>query len=199
MQNKISPRVPVYNIFITQEDIKDITDTNNENYIIWIQIFGANVTVSSGKQSLSNRLYITSDSVLPDLKIILCNEEERNEFEATHTGGTQILNTNIGTSIDVSFDVPSKYGNESSLYFILWLESTNQLLTSEAIPVSFRQIKIENSTTGSSIYYTTSGNDPLNTDNLYSAPFSVFIGTTVKAKAFKEGMRSSDVATLTVN
>lgn len=204
MQNEISPRVPVYNILITREDVQiaDV-DTSAEDYVIWINIYGADHSLSTGKQPVYNRLYITSDIILPDLEIILCNGEEYNIFvvEATYTGGTQILNTEgIEVPIDISFDVPSKYDNERYLYFILWSKSTNTLSTSAAIPyVLLRQIKIENSTAGSSIRYTTSGKDPLNMDNLYSAPFDVLRGTTVKAKAFKEGMRSSDVATLIVN
>lgn len=209
MQNKISPRVPKYNILVTLEDIQitDVADiianTTEENYIIWIDITGASPRIITGKQPISNQLYITSDAALPSLELILCNGEEYNKFvvEATFTGGTQILNTeNIETAADISFEVPSKYDNEHSLYFILWPKSSNILETSAAIPcVPSKRIKIENSTTGSSIYYTTDGNDPLNTANLYSTPFDVLKGTTVKAKAFKEGMRSSDVATLIVN
>lgn len=202
MQNKISPRVPIYSIFVTQEDIQ-IEDITEENYIIWIDITGASPRIITGNQVMSNKLYIVSSAALPSLELILCNGEEYNKFvvEATYTGGTQILNTeNIETAVDTSFEVPSKYKNESSLYFVLWMKSYNILTTSAAISyIPSRQIKIENSTTGSSIYYTTDGNDPLNTDNLYSTPFDVLKGATVKAKAFKEGMRSSDVATLIVN
>lgn len=202
MQNKISPRVPIYSIFVTQEDIQ-IEDITAENYIIWIDITGASPRIIAGNQVMSNKLYIVSSAALPSLELILCNGEEYNKFvvEATYTGGTQILNTeNIETAVDTSFEVPSKYKNESSLYFVLWMKSYNILTTSAAISyIPSRQIKIENSTTGSSIYYTTDGNDPLNTYNLYSTPFDVLKGATVKAKAFKEGMRSSDVATLIVN
>lgn len=44
------------------------------------------------------------------------------------------------------------------------------------------------------IRYTTNGNDPTESDTVYSIPFSVDAGTTVKAKAWKEGMNPSAVA-----
>lgn len=44
------------------------------------------------------------------------------------------------------------------------------------------------------IRYTTNGNDPTESDTVYSVPFSVNEGTTVKAKAWKEGMNPSAVA-----
>lgn len=44
------------------------------------------------------------------------------------------------------------------------------------------------------IRYTTNGNDPTESDTVYSIPFSVDADTTVKAKAWKEGMNPSAVA-----
>lgn len=44
------------------------------------------------------------------------------------------------------------------------------------------------------IRYTTNGNDPTESDTVYSIPFSVDAGTTVKVKAWKEGMNPSAVA-----
>ena len=44
------------------------------------------------------------------------------------------------------------------------------------------------------IRYTTNGVDPTETDTVYSVPFTVETGTTVKAKAWKNGMIASAVA-----
>lgn len=44
------------------------------------------------------------------------------------------------------------------------------------------------------IRYTTNGVDPTETDTVYSVPFTVETGTTVKAKAWKDGMIASAVA-----
>lgn len=44
------------------------------------------------------------------------------------------------------------------------------------------------------IRYTTNGVDPTETDTVYSVPFTVETGVTVKAKAWKDGMISSAVA-----
>ena len=44
------------------------------------------------------------------------------------------------------------------------------------------------------IRYTTNGNDPTESDTVYSIPFTVEAGMTVKAKAWKDGMNPSAVA-----
>lgn len=52
---------------------------------------------------------------------------------------------------------------------------------------------------GATISYTTDGSDPIvGTSPTYSAPFTVFMGTTVKAIATHTGYLTSDMATLTI-
>ena len=46
-------------------------------------------------------------------------------------------------------------------------------------------------TEGATIYYTTDGSDPTTSSTAYSAPFTVTDGTTVKARAYKTGLRDS--------
>ena len=50
-------------------------------------------------------------------------------------------------------------------------------------------------TSGATIYYTTDGSDPDNTDAVYSSGFAVSSTTTVKAIAYKSGMTESNIAT----
>lgn len=47
-------------------------------------------------------------------------------------------------------------------------------------------------TSGSSIRYTTNGDEPTESSTLYSGPFTVQVSCTVKAKAFKTGLLQSD-------
>jgi hypothetical protein len=55
----------------------------------------------------------------------------------------------------------------------------------------------EGTTTGTSIYYTTDGSDPDNTDNLYSSPITISGTTTLKFIDTKTGYTNSNVVTKT--
>lgn len=59
-------------------------------------------------------------------------------------------------------------------------------------------VQITCSTPDSQIYYTLDGNDPTENSNLYSSQFEVTPPLTVKAKAYKEGYDSSDIASFKV-
>lgn len=54
-------------------------------------------------------------------------------------------------------------------------------------------VKIVTPTAGAQIYYTLDGSDPSQTDNLYSAPFTISATTTVKARAFNAPMIPSEI------
>ena len=60
------------------------------------------------------------------------------------------------------------------------------------------QIQIFCSTPDSQIYYTTDNSEPNKQSNLYSDIFEVEEGTTIKAKAYKEGYIESDISFLTI-
>lgn len=68
---------------------------------------------------------------------------------------------------------------------------------------SAQNILITTTTPGASIYYTTDGTEPSQNDNLYSAPVSLSVNTTLKAKAYKAGWTPSNTTsggyTFTVN
>lgn len=61
-----------------------------------------------------------------------------------------------------------------------------------------QNVAITCETDGATIHYTTNGDEPTESDATYSSSISVTTtGTTLKAKAFKEGMDASSVATAT--
>lgn len=56
-------------------------------------------------------------------------------------------------------------------------------------------VSISCATDGASIYYTMDGNDPTEQSTPYSAPFQATAPVTIKARAYKEGLEPSDIAT----
>lgn len=62
---------------------------------------------------------------------------------------------------------------------------------------SAQNVTISCITSGATIHYTTNGNDPISTSPIYSSPISVSTSTTIKAKAYKNGMSDSGVASAT--
>lgn len=55
-------------------------------------------------------------------------------------------------------------------------------------------VALTTSTAGATIRYTTNGSEPTGTSTSYSAPLSIAVTTTLKARAFKTGMAESSVA-----
>ena len=74
--------------------------------------------------------------------------------------------------------------------------------TSPDIPVTYslpgKLIEIACPTPSASIHYTLDDSTPTSSSTLYEGPFEVTPGTTIKARAFKEGMRPSETAEYTV-
>jgi hypothetical protein len=60
-------------------------------------------------------------------------------------------------------------------------------------------VTLSSSTSGATIRYTTNGVDPSPSSTLFTAPISVSATTTIKARAFKDGMADSAVATAQFN
>ena len=67
-----------------------------------------------------------------------------------------------------------------------------------ANPFYKAKIQITCSTPDSQIYYTSDNSEPNKQSSLYSDIFEVEEGTTIKAKAYKEGYIESDIKTLTI-
>lgn len=60
-------------------------------------------------------------------------------------------------------------------------------------------VSISCATEGASIYYTVDGNDPTEQSTLYSASFQATAPATIKARAYKEGLEASEIATATIS
>jgi len=58
------------------------------------------------------------------------------------------------------------------------------------------EVSLSTSTQGADIHYTLNGNDPSAASPLYTGPFMLFGTATVKARAFKQGLADSGVATV---
>lgn len=58
-----------------------------------------------------------------------------------------------------------------------------------------QSVSMTSATEGATIYYTTNGDEPTQSSTLYTAPVAVSATTTLKAKAFKDGMDPSGVTT----
>jgi hypothetical protein len=56
------------------------------------------------------------------------------------------------------------------------------------------EVSISTSTSGATLYYTTDGSDPDSTSTVYSGPFTLTSGATVKARGYKSGMHRSSIA-----
>jgi len=64
---------------------------------------------------------------------------------------------------------------------------------------SAQSVELSCKTDGATIRYTTNGDDPDGSSTAYSSAISVPVNTTIKAKAFKDGMTASSVASATYN
>lgn len=64
---------------------------------------------------------------------------------------------------------------------------------------STQNVSLSSTTEGATIYYTTDGSDPDNTDTQYTTPIAVSITTTIKAIAYKTDMEPSSIATAEYN
>ena len=58
-------------------------------------------------------------------------------------------------------------------------------------------VSISSATTGATIVYTTDGSDPVANSTVYASPIQIAVSTTFKAKALKQGLTDSAIASAT--
>lgn len=111
-------------------------------------------------------------------------------------------------------------GSASGSIVISWAQTSSKALYLKALEVTYtastptsaspptfspatgtyyssQNVSLTSTTPGATIYYTTDGSDPDDTDTQYSTPIAVSTTTTIKAKAYKDGMDPSGIATAT--
>ena len=136
-------------------------------------------------------------------------------YAGSDNTGTNIASIVMGTN---SYDINSSntgttYYFENSTSKNAWITSlsityttgggTPTVVTPTFLPAAgtynkAQSVSISCATDGATIRYTTDGNDPTESSDIYSSPISVTTtGTTIKAKAFKAEMDASSVATAT--
>ena len=169
---------------------------------------------SNNIQSQANNGYIYNSSAFPkDIKSVAI----------THTGtarATTILGSADGTNwssiTSGSGSITGDFSGKGYKYFKItrgsnaayWTKieitygdaDASQVVTPSFSPVAgtyptAQDVEITTTTVGATIRYTTNGDDPTDGDAVYSTPISVKTGVTIKAKAFKEGMTASNIAT----
>ena len=111
------------------------------------------------------------------------------------TGGTS---NPLEPDYDEDIFLPEAFLEIDSIILHISDSDGDVMTTSPEIPIKIKsasmEFKITCETQGSEIFYTLDGNEPSESSLLYTGPFEVEIGTTIKARAFKDGMMSSDVA-----
>ena len=111
-------------------------------------------------------------------------------------------NDPLSNDFDNDVTLPKVFSEIDSVVFYVRDSNGNLKTTSPEIPVKIKsasmQFKITCETQGAEIYYTLDGNEPSELSILYTGPFEVEVGATIKARAFKDGMMPSDVTTYEV-
>ena len=128
---------------------------------------------------------------------------------STTTLGTTIYYTTDGTTPSSSsneYSSPFSLGNASVIKAIAYLGSEYSEVTTYNVPqydaptlsLNGSTSMVTITTDGTAAYYTTDGSTPTTSSTAYSAPFSVSIGTTVKAIATNTGYLASTPASLAI-
>ena len=89
------------------------------------------------------------------------------------------------------------YASKSGTALIAGPVFTPTSPTPTEFPTSQQTVTLECATAGATIYYTTDGSDPTTSSAVYSAPFTVTGGTTVKARAYMTGLPESAIFSAT--
>ena len=90
------------------------------------------------------------------------------------------------------------YNNTWELCLTDWTELTYAApCATPVITLKGAEASITCATEGATVHYTVNGNDPTETSDIYTNSVSLIEGQTIKAKAFLEGHKASDVASAT--
>lgn len=145
----------------------------------------ATVTVKVGNTTLQSGQSITLSTTAGDKTVTLAN-----------------TTTVVGTSENVVITVTAA---KSSAY-VLKYKVTYEASTKCATPTfsvaggtytMSKSVTLNCGTAGATIRYTTDGTDPTGSSTAYSSAITVDASKTIKAKAFKDGLTASDVASAT--
>lgn len=117
--------------------------------------------------------------------------------EPTETSTQYINPINIASSTTISVKAYKDGWNASLLCTGIYnLKVTTPTISPiSASFYSMQNVTISSPTTGSQVYYTTDGNEPLTSSNMYSTPLQIASNTTIKTIAVKSGWSNSDIAT----
>ena len=145
----------------------------------------ATVTVKVGSTTLQSGQSISLETTAADKTVTLAN-----------------TTTVVGTSENVVITVTAA---KSSAY-VLKYKVTYEASTKCATPTfsvaggtytMSKSVTLNCGTAGATIRYTTDGTDPTGSSTAYSSAITVDASKTIKAKAFKDGLDASDVASAT--
>ncbi len=113
---------------------------------------------------------------------------------ATFTYGGKLSVGRHQVRVEITyFDDTAKQSAYGSLRFSIGQTTTPEITTSQVS--TGKLVTLSCATEGASIYYTTTGNDPntARVEDLYTEPFTVSLGTTVKTIAVRDGLADSPV------
>ena len=113
-------------------------------------------------------------------------------------------NQTINITGDIVLEIRSTVANQVKVDDIVWtayagggtpVAVTPTMSPSTGTYYSAQNVTLSSTTEGATIYYTTDGSDPDNTDTQYTTPIAVSTTTTIKAIAYKTDMDPSTIAT----
>jgi hypothetical protein len=143
--------------------------------------FEDSVTVSISCATQCATIYYTTDGSTPSMYSILYN----GPFTITET-------TTVKAKAFKAPMTPS--GVASATFTKVLMVATPTITPNGGTFIEPVLVRLWCSTESATIYYTTDGSEPTESSTEYLGPFTIMETTTVKAKAFKDGYRSSGIA-----
>lgn len=158
------------------------------------------ITTLNGVKITSIEIYALA-SYTPSVKY---NIDGGDDIEATLNGTTYTI-SGIEASTSLKFRNALASGTTPQLritgFKVTYITSSTPTVATPTFNpaagtyTSAQNVTISTTTADASIYYTTNGDEPTESSTPYTAPVSVAVSTTLKAKAYKAGMDPSATAT----